>query len=1547
MGNDQPPKLQDGSEYLRWKREVNIWTLGTSVVATKQAAICILRIEDLKARDYATRLNVDEIKKDTGLTYLLAEMDKYFKEDSTQCIFLAIEELENFKRGELSILEYISEFRRRVSQLSEIMGKNDQAPLYDDCILAYKMLVQADLKTDEVTLVKAAMGKDALSTAVIEECLKRCFGDKVLTSREQSASDTVKIKVEPTDTHYNLEDSEDTFYNNRSYRHNSYGARKSSYYKSKDNFSDRRRSYSSAKSYNSNEKPKNPEENSSKNKGASERKYEFNARDPKTGMIRRCSICESVKHLMRDCPHNVDKKVLFQSGLDSDFCETVVLVNEAFNKALIDTGASYNVCGEVWLSTYLDSLSDELKKKVKDVMKHMNFRFGDGKAVCSTRCVEIPVHLCGRDMMLETYVVPGELPFLLSRTSMKELGVSLDIENDKISMKGEAQDLQVTDSGHYVADLLVKPDQMRDIMVNFDSLGPQKTALKLHRYYGHPHSRRLIEIVKVSDLNDKQLIEELEKLDKTCEQCVTHRRDPPRPKSSMMTATDFNEVVCMDIKKLSTGDLMLHFIDLFSRFSTTCIVPNKHKDTIIEGLFKCWITLFGAAGMFFSDNGGEFVNEEFLETCESLDIAVKTTAANSPWSNGVCERHNGLIAESFDKIIEDVQCSAQIALAWATNAKNCLANNFGYSPYMLVFGKNPRFPGLDNVKSVTTLNESVVSKLLADHLNSMYQSRLSFTRANNSEKLKRALRGRVTNYETEYYTGDKVYFKKKNQKKWSGPATVIGKEGKLVFIRQGGSMFRVHVTKLVLQKRADEEIIRSANELKERAKNDSVIQCDQKKNIVADMESSKKRVIKSSTEASEDSSSDEEFSVCEDQFDQANRVSAEDLGSNGAENSERQHSSEQSEGLDSVSERACTEQASNSGVDHQRNTSVEIDRTESSELDSSFSSANEDLLNSTDSEDSNHWKSVECKKNGVLDLSPEDKIRYRSEQLTNNNWEKATVISSGGRVKSKNNKNVFNLKKPDDSQYNLHLEDYEVQKWETENTDSVMYMEDDYQSSGVFSVQISKERYDDPDIKKAMTDEMQSWKKYGVFKEVPDSGQKTLSTRWVVTKKSSGYKARLVIRGFEECLTEHVDSPTGDKCSTRIMLSLSKAYNWKVETMDIKAAFLQSQELDRTVHVKPPKNLKKAGVIWQLEKPAYGLNDSPRNWYNSLKEFLVNLGCSVCKFDPGLFYKHEKGKLIGLLLLHVDDFLVSGNNQFKETVLKRITVKYDVSKHIAGSFKYIGINISQNSEYITLDQADYCKNVKIVELDRGRQLQKQSQLTAEERTSYLSLLGKLSWLSYVTRPDLKFDVYTFSRKNKSPTVQDLMDLNGVVSKLKQVKCVRFPRLMLKNLRIVVFADASFGNLDDKVQSSRGYVIFLSSEDRVCCLTWAANKVSRVVSSTLESETLALLDGLNHAEWLRGIVVELLYGKQTREDLISIIGFTDSSQLSQSLYSTQHVKNHKLRRDIENIKERLANGTISEVRWIGTDHMLADPLTKKGADCAKLDYVLESGNMFKV
>ena len=122
---------------------------------------------------------------------------------------------------------------------------------------------------------------------------------------------------------------------------------------------------------------------------------------------------------------------------------------------LIDTGTTSNVCGDVWLNTFLESMPEDLKKKVSEVKRNMSFRFGDGRAVESNKCVMLPIKLCNRDLILETFVVPGELPFLLSRCCMKQLGVSLDFENDQIRIGGEPQQLKVTNSGHYVADIML------------------------------------------------------------------------------------------------------------------------------------------------------------------------------------------------------------------------------------------------------------------------------------------------------------------------------------------------------------------------------------------------------------------------------------------------------------------------------------------------------------------------------------------------------------------------------------------------------------------------------------------------------------------------------------------------------------------------------------------------------------------------------------------------------------------------------------------------------------------------------------------------------------------------------------------------------------------------------------------------------------------------------------------------------------------------------------------------------------------------------------
>ena len=99
-------------------------------------------------------------------------------------------------------------------------------------------------------------------------------------------------------------------------------------------------------------------------------------------------------------------------------------------------------------------------------------------------------------------------------------------------------------------------------------------------------------------------------------------------------------------------------------------VPSKRPESIIKEIFTHWIGVYGQAKQFPTDNGGEFINEDFVTLCESFNIAVQATGAEAPWSNGLVERHNLVLSDMLDKVMEDTYCDFDVALAWCLNAKN-------------------------------------------------------------------------------------------------------------------------------------------------------------------------------------------------------------------------------------------------------------------------------------------------------------------------------------------------------------------------------------------------------------------------------------------------------------------------------------------------------------------------------------------------------------------------------------------------------------------------------------------------------------------------------------------------------------------------------------------------------------------------------------------------------------------------------------------------------------------------------------------------------------
>ena len=63
------------------------------------------------------------------------------------------------------------------------------------------------------------------------------------------------------------------------------------------------------------------------------------------------------------------------------------------------------------------------------------------------------------------------------------------------------------------------------------------------------------------------------------------------------------------------------------------------------------------------------MNSYFNEMCSLMNIKVMTLPAESPWCNGIVERHNGILGQMIEAVVDDTGCNIDIAIAWSVNAK--------------------------------------------------------------------------------------------------------------------------------------------------------------------------------------------------------------------------------------------------------------------------------------------------------------------------------------------------------------------------------------------------------------------------------------------------------------------------------------------------------------------------------------------------------------------------------------------------------------------------------------------------------------------------------------------------------------------------------------------------------------------------------------------------------------------------------------------------------------------------------------------------------------
>ena len=240
-----------------------------------------------------------------------------------------------------------------------------------------------------------------------------------------------------------------------------------------------------------------------------------------------------------------------------------------------------------------------------------------------------------------------------------------------------------------------------------------------------------------------------------CDTCTRLKKPPPRPVFWLPKSLEFNDVVSVDLHYIKQNLYYPHVIDEFARYSQAAIIKRKSESA--KAFLCSWIGIFGAPPKVFSDSGGEFIGEDFIEL-EILNIKVSTTVSYGPWSNGACERHNQFITNMSHKIRDNTKCSYETALAWAINAKNGLINNNGFSPAQLVFGRNCNLPNtlVDHLPAL----QPVYSSDLASHIYALHSARQAFVALESSDKIKLSIKKNIRNYKQFYNIGDMVYYKR-------------------------------------------------------------------------------------------------------------------------------------------------------------------------------------------------------------------------------------------------------------------------------------------------------------------------------------------------------------------------------------------------------------------------------------------------------------------------------------------------------------------------------------------------------------------------------------------------------------------------------------------------------------------------------------------------------------------------------------------------------------------------------------------------------------------
>ena len=128
--------------------------------------------------------------------------------------------------------------------------------------------------------------------------------------------------------------------------------------------------------------------------------------------------------------------------------------------------------------------------------------------------------------------------------------------------------------------------------------------------------------------------------------------------------------------------------------------------------------------------------------------------------------------------------------------------------------------------------------------------------------------------------------------------------------------------------------------------------------------------------------------------------------------------------------------------------------------------------------------------------------------------------------------------------------------------------------------------------------------------------------------------------------------------------------------------------------------------------------------------------------DSCLFYYHYNGKLEGILIIHVDDYLSSGSAIFQTNIIEKLRKTYIFGKICQYDFIFTGFHMRQDDNMdIYINQNNFVENMQLFNYETQNP---DNFLNSQENSLLRKTTGQLSWIASQTRPDVSYDAFYLS-----------------------------------------------------------------------------------------------------------------------------------------------------------------------------------------------------------